>query len=48
MEIATPFYHIVDRHQRYIKGYIGLSFVIIHMNLYKNKEHIKNVRRKRN
>ena len=19
MEIATPFYHIVDRHQRYIK-----------------------------
>ena len=47
MEIATPFYHIVDRHQRYIKD-IGLSFVIIHMNLYKNKEHIKNVRRKRN
>ena len=30
------------------KGYIGLSFVIIHMNLYKNKEHIKNVRQKRN
>ncbi len=23
MEIATPFYHIVDRHQRYIKVMLG-------------------------
>ena len=23
MEIATPFYHIVDRHQRYIKVILG-------------------------